>query len=218
MSFAGHRVSLVATSAMSALLALATTVAVHAGGTITTPSGASFDYARRADALIVRYQVVMPVREGDPGPKLEVYGDGRVVKSVPEYMHDSGRYEMRLDEAALERLIGELVEDGLAQFDRKRVLGERLAAEKALAEKGGSLSAVIEESTTVIELNLAQFTPAGTVGNVERDLAQRITWSAIRKDAERFPELKALEGLARAEGRLRALMASREMERAEGAR
>lgn len=156
---------------------------------------------------VVRYQEIIPaLADDDPGPTVEVFGDGRVRVHFPRYMRRAGTYEMRLPPERLERLLADLLADGIADFDADRVQTVRGEAEvereSARRRSAGDpeVHSRTDPTTTVIETRL-------TARRARQSRAPHVVrWTGLRGDAEMFPEVPALAGLAAAEQRLRSLL------------
>lgn len=135
------------------------------------------------------------VRDLDETPLVRVYGDGRVHVHRPAYMRDAGHFEFRLAADELAALVAALEANGLTQFDRDAV---RAARRAATSDHFVTLDATV----TKIELNFARFASKSQAGGA---LERTIEWADPAIDAERFPAIPALAGLAAVERALLAL-------------
>ncbi len=136
--------------------------------------------------------------EQDPTPLLRLYGDGRARVHYPVYMKRAGDYELQLSTDEMRNLLADLEGEGLPTLD---VAGGELLRRGAVAEEEsrGELFHVSDTSETVIRMLVAQ--PGG------RAAPRRTTirWSNVSSDAKRFPDLDAVQVIARCEERLREL-------------
>ena len=134
--------------------------------------------------------------DADPGPRIDVYGDGRIAVHRPHYMTRPGDWTDRLRPSDLETLLGSLVADGLLDLDgprmRERVL-QAARARRAAARRGeNTLFEASDPGTTELTLR------ANGRENV-------IHWTGLRADAWAHPGIPEIQRLNRARARLSAL-------------
>ena len=153
------------------------------------------------------------IGDADPGPRLRVFGDGRVEVHYPHYMKRAGDWRLQLTTAELRALVGGLVDRGLAEFDVARTR-ERKRAKRDQARAAGSLFAVSEASAIHIELQLDRYRPADTAKPEIRNLRKVIRWTELRADARRYPGISELSELAAAQTDLLAVMERPDLVRA----
>lgn len=191
-------------------LVVTTVLSAHAGAAPAAAAEPVVEYARDAQTVVLRYtEILGEIGEKDRGPVLTIYGDGRVLVHQPAYMTRAGDYALRLRRGELDRLMRSLAGKGLIDFDetaaraakRARLIAARQAAQRAPGT--ATVSYVADDSTTVIEMQLARYVPAG--GRAVTGVHKRIAWDAVRWDAAHHPDITALQGLAAAEQELRAL-------------
>lgn len=163
-----------------------------------------------ADTVLVSYREILgEIGDGDRGPSLQVFGDGRIQVHYPRYMKRAGDYTAQLGAAELDRLLASLAEKGVTSFDEtnaRRARREAAAARRGtgpVAEATGSV--VLDASTSVIELD---------VGGGRRS----VSWSGLQEDARSYPEIAPIANLARAEAELRQLMKRSDLRRTDGSR
>lgn len=188
-------------SAAAAVLALATVVA-------TAVWAQAVQYSRDPGAVVARYQELPgEIAEADRGRSVTVYGDGRVLVHHPHYTRSAGDYTTRLDAAELDALVGALVAEGVLTFDaaatrtatREAAAGARGADDRAAAD----LDVVVSDvDLTVLELHA-------------NGVAKTVRWSGLRGDAARHPTVGPLQGLARAEREMRALLERADLQKVE---
>jgi len=199
-------------STMSRLRAILTTTCVAlttlAFSAASAEPPSKIDYDRSGTTPIIRYQeIIAELSDSDPGPSVEVYGDGRVVVRIPAYMRRSGTHVTELDANELEKLVADIAASGAVDFDAEAADAARteVRAKRALARRGAvgpapEIHSATDPTTTVIETRL-------TPDSRRREHAPRVArWAGLRNDAELYPEVKELRELAVAEQRLRALM------------
>lgn len=181
-------------------LVLATVEMTTIGGRLAT--------AGPANTVVVHYAETLGELAGpDRGPSLTIHEDGRFDVHYPPYMKRGGDYRGRLSPAALDALVGRLVEHGVLDFDPAAVRGARAGAAERRAARARalgepSLFAVTDPSVTTITLR--------------RDGIERtVSWSGLRDDARRFSGIAPLQGLRAAELDLRALMEREDLRRVE---
>lgn len=167
----------------------------------------SVDYDRSGESVVLRYQeVIGGLAAEDPGPRVEVFGDGRVLVHYPDYMKQAGTYETRISPAEVDALIAEAVAGGVVDFDRaatEAAVNEAQAQQRLRKRASGEtiLIDVSDPSTTVIE---ATVIPVG--GKRAAKTVGSARWTGLARDAERYPEVKSLRDLAGVEKKMRGLM------------
>ncbi len=172
---------------------------------------ANISWEKDSEALLVSYRDIWAqLANQDPIPLIRIFGDGRVLIHYPVYTPKAGEYELWLQPAELERL-GSLLAKGLATFQPQAVeslkrLAEQRRWQAALdAGRSPELFMVADDSTSVFELHLTDYPPAGAArasGEVQRS----ISWLGLRTDAERYPKIEPIQQLRAAEVELRALL------------
>lgn len=173
------------------------TVAAQGGA----PSEA-VSYSRAPQEVVVSYlEELGEIEDEDPGPSLKVYGDGRVLVHYPEYMKRAGDYTLRLSDAEMAALLRSLVDKGLLDFDEPaaRASREQLARSAAAQREVFYTS---EVSVITIEVHANQ-------------VEGRVSWSNLRQDAIRFPQVRAIQDLAAAHRELQQLMERKDLTRIE---
>ena len=164
------------------------------------------------EALLVSYREVWAeLANQDPTPLIRIYGDGRVVVHHADYTPRAGEYQLQLRSEELESLLLSLLANGVATFEpaavkRSKVAKLRLDWEAAVAaDEPPELFMVADESTSIFELHIAGYRPAGAV-LTQSEIHRTITWTGLATDATRFPEVEAIQRLRTAELELRALL------------
>ncbi len=172
------------------------------------PAGVSWD----PEALLVSYRDIWAeLADQDPTPLIRIFGDGRVLVHYPVYTPKAGEYELWLQPTELENLLLSLLAKGLATFEPETVESlkrseERRRWEVALdAKELPELFMVADDSTSVFELQLTGYQPAGTASS-SGEVHRTISWTGLCTDAETYPEIESIQQLRAAELELRALL------------
>jgi hypothetical protein len=165
-------------------------------------------YDRSGRTVVLRYQEnVGALAADEPGPSVEVYGDGRVVVRYPAYMKQAGAYTTQIAPEDVAALVEEAVGAGIVGFDRAATAAAVQQAESArtAAQKRSGkpviLSDVSDPPTTVIEATLLP-----EPGKRSAKTVASARWTGLARDAERFPEIETLRDLANVEKQMRGLM------------
>ena len=110
-------------------------------------------------------------------------------------MKRAGDYRLRLSVAELETLVADTIANGLQEFDPALVREE--LAYKAAASNGAGrvVSHETDHGFTVIEYRLPAAENKGVVEGSAR-------WTGLQSSARRYPDVNALQDLARIERRL----------------
>lgn len=170
-------------------------------------SKAVFEYSRDPSSLIVSYELhVGEIAEVDGGPSIRVYGDGFAYVHYPVYMTRSGDYGIELSESEMTGLLDSLVVDGIIEFDPDSAKLVNRETDRLRREQEGILHFVSDPSTTVMEINLVSYTPAGKPHLQQSNLSKSVRWSGLQSDARQYPDHMAIQKLASAERTLGALM------------
>jgi hypothetical protein len=163
---------------------------------------ATFAYSRDPNTVVLSFtEFLGAIEDPDPGPTLRVYGDGRVVVHYPPYMARAGDYEFELSRAEMEGLFRSLIEKEVVEFDEA-------AARRSVRETAAGpaeLFAVLDASTTQIDLRLDRYKPAAGRGPERLGVEKRISWYGLQAHARRFPGAAVIQKLAAARGELVAL-------------
>lgn len=163
------------------------------------------EYARGRNAIVASFtEVLGELRNADPGPSVTIYGDGRAVVHYPRYMKQAGDYELRLAPAEMDRMVAQ-VGQSVVEFDEQAARqGKRQEAGRRAAGGPASLTIVADASTSVFEVHLDRYRPAG--GAEIANVRKKVAWSGLRNDASQYRSVTPLQQLAGAEEAFRALM------------
>lgn len=140
------------------------------------------------------------IEDPDPGPRVEVYGDGRFFVHFPDYMKKAGDYEGRLSTAELEALVALAEDDAIRTFEP--------AAVRARVRSRASETRLHARSAAVrsrIALRMETETGAAGAAPERRSEVRKLAWRGLRADAARHADEPSLRALGDLERRLRAL-------------
>jgi hypothetical protein len=136
------------------------------------------------------------VADADPGPSIQLFGDGRLAVHFPRYMKRAGEWTDRLSRSEMAHLVGALVDDGLLDVDPDALRG-RLAQARAARR-----TAALHGEATLFEASDPSITEVTVRANGR---SRTIVWRGARADAWANPDVADVQRLERAHGRLRAL-------------
>jgi hypothetical protein len=173
---------------------------------VTRPREAS---RGRGKVIVSLRQDVGELAERSSTPMLRIYKDGRVRVFFPKYMKRAGHYMLHLSDYELDRLIGSLANKGLMEFNAEEVRAEkkqrdRQRMDEVLAEGlQPTFYYTTDDTKTVIEIDVDDYRPRGSRTTVH--VQKQIVWRNLQWDAERYPDVKAIQDLAAATRELKAL-------------
>jgi len=136
------------------------------------------------------------VADADPGPSIELFGDGRLAVHFPRSMKRAGDWTDRLSRAEMAALLGALVDDGVLDLD-PAALRARLAQARAARR-----TAALQGQATLFEASDPSLTEVTVRANGR---TRTVVWRGARADAWANPDVEDVQRLERAHGRLRAL-------------
>ena len=175
-------------------------------------------FDRSGGTVVLRYQEQFAILAVDePGPSVDVYGDGRVVVRYPSYMKQAGTWETRIAPTEVEALVAAAVDGGIVGFDRAATAAAVKTAEtqrRAAQRRSGRpvlLTDVSDASTTVLTATLLPDS-----GKRSARTVAEARWSGLQQDAQRYPEIETLRRLAQVETQLRGLMQRDDLTRHSG--
>lgn len=175
--------------------------------------GGEYYYQQAADQLIFRHTVSHSFMADSPQFELEIYGDGTTriyVHPVNKIdgLHQRGQFEAKLASERIREIFDILEKEGVLSFR-----AETVRAKKAAEPKQGPAT---DPLVVQFEIHLEEYIGvAGATGPIEK----HIQWTGPMADADRYPEIKSLQGLARATKELTLWLCdlARELERAGAA-
>ena len=152
----------------------------------------------RPEALVAEYrEVIGGIASEDPGPRVSLFGGGRVEVHVPAYLKGAGDFELELGPAALRAFVADLIDLGLVDFDPAAARAAIRARETGAAE----LFESSDPSTSEFRLELESFSAPGRAPGTVR---KQIRWVGLSEAAERHPEAPGLRRLELARQRFEA--------------
>ena len=186
----------------------------------TIDSGASvIEYATASDRMVLSFrQTGGLIDSPDAPPLLRIYGDGMALIHFPAGSRRAGDYSLQLTHSELADLLESLSEKGVMTIqsdDISRRIQETLAA-RAEAQGGPVTRLMISDNvTTVIEIHLEEYAPAGSLGPSKAPFHSMFSWYALQRNANEFREVDELQQLAAAEKELLRLATRDDMEPTE---
>ena len=196
------------------LTCIALTISILSAATAQAED-AKFGYKKDGKTVVVQMSYTGGmIANPDTTPFLRVYGDGTVLVHRPKYHKAGGDYAFKLTDQELTALLTSMADNGVLAFNAQevqRLKKEDLKRRQDAARKAGGammLSRVMDAATTVVEVKLDSYTPAGKPGEKLSNVNKKVSWYAIRHDAQQFPTIKPIQGLSTAVGKLQALCRS----------
>jgi len=166
-----------------------------------------FEYSKDASTVVVSYHHILgAIGDADKGPSLKIYGDGHMVVHYPPYMKKAGEYTLELTQGDMNRLLRSLIAKKVLEFDAQVVRRSKFETDVATKNAQATLYSESDAPTTTIEIRLTRYTPAGSFAQEILDVDKKISWTGLRSDAKRYPNVEAIRDLRSAEQELQALM------------
>ena len=177
-------------------------------------SAPDLEFPADPNYLVLSFTYIHSMLENpDSTPLMQIYGDGRVHLHYPVYMQRSGDYELELGNLELRQLLLSLAETGAMDFDAQNVGQLRLLEVERLKQQNIMVH-VSDPTEMVIEVHLEFYKPPGTSTQFD-NFQKSIRWSNVAQEAELFPEVLELQGLAEAERQLRSILERADLRRVE---
>jgi hypothetical protein len=157
-----------------------------------------------ASEIVIRLSDGFGEAGGDPRIVLEIFGDGRAVVTRPDFVVGSAHAETRLGRSELGDLLASMAAHGVLDFDPAAALEELKAADARRAEQArahpgeAGLTAWTDPDPTTLEVRA-------------RGLVRVVSWTGLRFDAARHPEIASLRGLFEAQEELRAIVRRKDL-------
>ena len=170
---------------------------------VTSASHPIFSYPLDSEALIISYSST-PEMLGNPDktPRIQVFGDGRVLVHYPFYMKKAGDYEVYLNRGEIRQLL--LALSGVFDFDQKVVKQLRKAIKAAREEQEGVIYYRSEDTLEQIEVRLNEYQESSVA--LAQKVNMKLSWKNIASDAKDYPNVTAIQRLAGARQSIRALL------------
>jgi len=166
-----------------------------------------FEYSKDAGTVVVSYTHILgAIGDADKGPSLKIYGDGHMVVHYPPYMKKAGEYTLELTQGEMNRLLRSLIASKVLEFDAQAVRRSKLEIDAAAQSSQPTFYSESDAPTTIIEIRLTRYTPAGSFAQEISDVDKKVSWTGLGSDARRYPAVNEIQGLRAAEQELRALM------------
>jgi len=129
-----------------------------------------------------------------------------MVVHYPPYMKKAGEYTLQLTQGEMNRLLRSLIDKKVLEFDAQAVRRSKLETDAATKNAQATLYSESDASTTAIEIRLTHYTPASSFAQEILNVNKKISWTGLRSDAKRYPNVEAIRDLQSAEQELQALM------------
>lgn len=155
-----------------------------------------------ADYLLISYSLTQEILAvNDEVPLVRIYGNGRVHVHRPEYLKQSGDYEMHLTAAELQAICLEMMQKNVMAY-RDQTVSQEIEE----VERGSQVTHHVSDNVhSSIELNL-HGVKLGTRGNAEAVGKRRHVVSNIQAKAHFYPNIRLIGDLAEIEERLNQLI------------
>ena len=170
------------------------------------------EYDTNADTEVIslRY-VISELADQDSEPRLRVYGDGTVLVHYAPYTKKAGNYWLHLSREEMAGLFQTVLRSRIVDFDSpgvKQRIAEIKQKRRAHAEEAGEpilVYEVADADITEITVRLKRYKPEGSKAATRTNVEKKIRYRGLRFDADDYPTIQALCGLANVETTLRAL-------------
>lgn len=146
---------------------------------------AGFRFNEKSSDPVIQYRQHIYMLAGiDDRPALQVFADGRVVVHYPVYMKKAGDYEMQLDDAELKNLVSDLSNNGVMDFDNKKVKEKVSAYERKLRAKG-QFYEVSDSVATIVDVSLDEYQKNNKAKKI-KNFKTQFKWKNLSHDASRY--------------------------------
>ena len=170
----------------------------------------SIGYSQEPSQIILEYTVsINELADQDPTPLLRIFGDGTVNVHYPFYMKRAGDYHLQLSDQELKELISFLNDNGLFDFDAPKIRqlkNEKLLKLQAESFETGSESVLFEThdaATSIFMYKVERYVTDKDGNTLVMPWLKQIKWHGLKTDAQRFPNIKEIKGLAAIEIKLK---------------
>ena len=168
-------------------------------------AGFSFTTEVAATEPVIYYQQNIEMLAGiDDRVTISIFGNGRVLVHYPVYMKRAGDYEMQLDETELVSLLQSLSDNGVIDFDEKKVKQDVRAYKKQLHAKG-KFYEVSDAVETSIDIRLDEYQKNASSPKI-KNFKRSFRWKNIEQDASRYKDNIAISKANNSVSQLNALM------------
>ena len=210
------------------LIVLLWVVNTPMAGTASQATGPGQEHEDSSSSILLQFSQDIGVRDADRTPRVRVYDDFRVAVHFPVYMRRAGDYELELNDADMPRLYDTLVSVlNFDPLTTEEVIQRMEADARAAAFRENRpvpVSDWSDATTTIIEVDVRDrevgFEPSTNAAGGKRRAyhvsdpiffalprfpadsvryPHRVAWADLQNQAERFPQIDALQRLAAAE-------------------
>mgnify|MGYP000543981361 CR=1 FL=1 len=168
-----------------------------------------FEYSTDSETVILSYSETPDLLANpDPTPRIQVYGDGRVLVHYPNYMKRAGEYQLYLTPGELRQLL--VATSDAVGFDARQAAQVRREERKAQFAATGIATERSDEDLERIEIRLNGF--QRDAASSKKAVNERVEWRGIRHDVRENPGVPGINGLGRARDALRELLERPDLE------
>ena len=169
-------------------------------------SGLAFSYDRNSTEPLISYRHVDHMIAYDQDrPRVQIFGDGRVLVHQPVYMKDAGDYEMRLSETELNLLINAFSNNGMMDFDRNSIAVKKKDYVNRMQRLTGRFRHISDTVTTRVDIRLKSFKADRQAAQLEA-FSKTFSHDNIEQDARYFSGIAEIQKAAASVQSLRTLM------------
>jgi len=171
-----------------------------------------FDYPRDASYSVIEYTLSHDmIRNADPQPMLQIFGDGRVHVHYPVYMKRAGNYQMYLSDTEIQQLLGSLEQKGILKITNKDIVQIKKQANTIkLGETNGLLIERSDISRSKFKVNLDSYVSDLSV-SPQYDFKQEVILKSLKFEAQANPSITEIQNAAHAEQELRNFLTHRDL-------
>ena len=165
--------------------------------------GPLIKYQHDGKFLVLTYDQRGGIIDGpDSTPLLRIYGDASARIHFSEGSRRAGDYSLQLAHSELADLLESLSEKGVMTIESEDIsqrIAEALVKRAESQEEPLTRKMIADAATTVIEVHLELYAPAGSHGPPQAEFHSTFSWYALQQNADEFGEVDELQQLAAAE-------------------
>lgn len=164
----------------------------------------SLSYDTSPETLVFSYHVRPgELMEQDSTPRIRIYGDGKAFIHYSKVYKKAGDYTVSLKKHEMQEIMQLISKNGLLGFEAKEVIRAKQAADISRSAKQKALkqpqTATITMDQDIIQVyyNLQAISPSSGATKHKSPQANRITYSGLKGDTRKYPDILSIQGLAR---------------------
>ncbi len=159
----------------------------------------------KASVLLRYVQMLGGPRAGLESPSLTIFRDGHVRIFYPNYMKQAGTYTVQLDRNDLDQLWQTLTDTPLLEFNPQKIRHQMTQHKQTDDFHSTEVYSVSDAPTITIELYPNRyFDTIDKQGDPNKK--KTISWHALTRDAEQYPEIAEIQQLYTISQQLEAIM------------